>query len=132
MNVFIVDYIVLLTSFLLLLLGIGIGTLACAIIPMTYDHLSTDYCDLACNSSFWLLVIGFGITFSALFAKTLRINIIMRNAKLCRRIKLTVRDTLYPVVIIFICKFYVCYFINRYHIKINSLTCCKRFVCLLH
>ena len=131
MNVFIVDYIVLLTSFLLLL-GIGIGTLACAIIPMTYDHLSTDYCDLACNSAFWLLVIGFGITFSALFAKTLRINIIMRNAKLCRRIKLTVRDTLYPVVIIFICKFYVCYFINRYHIKINSLTYCKRFVCLLH
>lgn len=95
----------LFSSHHVIVLGIGIGILACAIIPMSFDHFISDNSQLACNASIWLMMIGFGITFSALFAKTLRINIIMKNAQQCRRIKLTVRDVLYPVVIIFICKF---------------------------
>ena len=94
--------------FFLYLLCLGIAMLASSIVPMTFDHFNTslDVALASCNAAFWLQVLGFGITFSALFAKTLRINIIMAHAAKLRRIKLTVQDTLYPVVIIFVCEYF--------------------------
>ena len=96
--------------------------MAFSMIPMSLNHSVESATDTTCNLLLWLLVIGFGVTFSALFAKTLRINRIMASAMQCRRIKLSVRDTLYPVVIISFCKYRtakVCDFVNidlhRYH-----------------
>ena len=78
--------------------------MACSMVLFVMDNEEVDRLDIACNAGMWLLVIGFGITFSALFAKTFRINRIMANARQFRRVKLTVRDTVLPVVIIFLCE----------------------------
>jgi hypothetical protein len=47
----------------------------------------------------WLITIGVSIIFSALASKTHRINVIMRNAKKFRRIKVSVKSTLIPIVV---------------------------------
>ena len=52
---------------------------------------------------FPLFAIGFGIIISTLFAKTYRINKVISSSKKCRRVKITVQDTLYPVVIMYLC-----------------------------
>lgn len=71
---------------------------------MTIDHenISIDGNSVACNATIWLAALGLGVLFSALFAKTYRINRIMNSAKKFRRIKLTVRQTAIPVLIVFL------------------------------
>ena len=86
-------------------------------IPISIEYSGENQGNpLVCNFATWLLVIGFGITFSALFAKTYRINKIIASAKRCRRIKLSVKDTLYPVAIIFFCTFH-CIIRERFDIN---------------
>lgn len=53
-----------------------------------------------CTSVWYFIIIGFGITFSTLFSKTYRINKIIADSLRCKRIQLSVRETLYPVAII--------------------------------
>ena len=77
--------------------------MALAIIPISVEHDFSDDAKASCNSVVSLISLGFGITFSTLFAKTYRINRIMDSAKKFRRIKLSVADTLSPVAIITVC-----------------------------
>lgn len=86
--------------FFLLLLCVGVALMGCSMIPLVVKENEVEDLDLNCNSFAWLVTMGFGITFSTLFAKTYRINTIVRNAKKCRRVKLTVRGTVYPVALI--------------------------------
>jgi gamma-aminobutyric acid type B receptor len=69
---------------------------------LTFDHetVSIDGNTVACNSTVWLATLGLGVVFSALFAKTYRINRIMNSAQKFRRIKITVKQTLVPVAIV--------------------------------
>mmetsp|Transcript_13827 Transcript_13827/g.27569 ORF Transcript_13827/g.27569 Transcript_13827/m.27569 type:complete len:824 (-) Transcript_13827:377-2848(-) len=48
--------------------------------------------DAACMAFPWLLVLGFSVTFSALFAKIIRIRRIMANSKTLRKVKIMVKD----------------------------------------
>lgn len=87
--------------FLYLICG-GCVIYATTIIALSFDSRNTSIggCSIACTLSMWLLFVGFTFIFSALFAKTHRINKIMKNAKQFRRVKVTVRDTLKPVIVL--------------------------------
>merc|ERR1712176_1077280 len=83
---------------------ICVGTLimSSAIIPLTMDDqfFNQRACDAACMSTPWLVIQGFGISFSALLSKTLRINRILNNAKKFQRVKVSVRDVMAPFLIL--------------------------------
>jgi len=74
------------------------GTLIMAITLITLaidDKIASERgCTIACNLSVWIFPIGFTITFSALFSKIRRINLIMHAANHFRRIKITAKDVL--------------------------------------
>jgi hypothetical protein len=81
---------------------VTVTLLASAIIPLTLDgsNASLRGLSIACTSAVWLMVIGVGTIFSALFAKASRINKIMRSAHRCRRIKVGIRETLMPIFVL--------------------------------
>jgi hypothetical protein len=74
---------------------------------MTFDGSNASFrgLSIACISTVWLIVIGVGLILSALFAKASRINKIMQSASRCRRIKVSVRETLMPIIVLFLSKF---------------------------
>lgn len=63
------------------------------------DHYRTSLvgCSISCNLTIWFAAIGISVVFSALFAKTYRINKIVKSSKKFRRIRITIWDTLKPV-----------------------------------
>ena len=63
--------------------------------------------DVACMAFPWLLATGFSITFSALFAKIVRVRKIMYNAERFKRKKVPVRDVLGIMVIVMVVEFAV-------------------------
>lgn len=93
----------------LLLLCFGIAILALSIIPYSLEHselllrISLEQASITCYSIVYLVTIGFGITFSALFAKMYRINKIISSSIKCRRVQISFKETLYPVVIMSLC-----------------------------
>lgn len=95
--------------FFLYLICAGCLVWACTIIPLSFDSrvASIDGCSIACTSTFWLLFIGCALVFSALVAKTHRINTIVKNAKKFRRVRVNIRDTLKSVVVILTCELMV-------------------------
>mmetsp|Transcript_7702 Transcript_7702/g.13558 ORF Transcript_7702/g.13558 Transcript_7702/m.13558 type:complete len:650 (+) Transcript_7702:302-2251(+) len=86
--------------FFLCLICIGTIILASSIIPASFDldNLHLEGNNKACMAVVWLLYIGIGVIFSALLAKTYRINKIMKNAKKFKRITMKTRQTLFPVI----------------------------------
>jgi len=75
---------------------LGCLLFASAILPLTIDpsvgQVTTRGCDVACQTVPWLLSIGFSLIFSALSAKTYRINMIMNQAVHFKRIQLQAWD----------------------------------------
>lgn len=90
----------------LLLLCMGTLIMGFAIIPLGIDDelASTTLCSLACMSSPWFASVGFALVFAALFSKTWRVNRIMLNPRV-RRIKLTARDVMAPLLVILLLNF---------------------------
>ncbi|KAG7373875.1 7 transmembrane sweet-taste receptor of 3 GCPR [Nitzschia inconspicua] len=88
--------------FFLNLICVGIVLVASTIVPMVIDHQSYSLSgnSVSCNATIWLAALGLGIVFSALFAKTHRINRIMNSANKFRRIKVTVRETMISVIVV--------------------------------
>ena len=86
----------------LYLICVGACIASCSIIPLSLDHAvaSLDGMNVACNSTIWLVSIGFAMIFSAFFSKTYRINQIIRSAKRYRRIKIDRIDALKPLVLL--------------------------------
>ena len=64
-------------------------------------------CDVACMSKFWLVSVGFCLTFTALFSKLWRVNRVMKNAKGFRKVKITWTDVIVPGAIILGCNILV-------------------------
>ena len=85
--------------FFLFTLLSGISILAAAIVPISFDHTvaTLDGAAVACNSTLWLLSIGFCVTFSALFTKNYRINRILKESKRMRRVQLSIKDSIIPM-----------------------------------
>ena len=67
---------------------------------MDLSTLSLEGMSSACTATVWLLSLGMAIIFSALASKTHRINKLTRSAKTFRRIKVSVKETLIPVVVV--------------------------------
>lgn len=94
---------VVLTSQPIFLLLICAGTffLASTIIPLSIDDdvSSSDGCDIACMTVPWLSSTGFALVFSALFAKTWRVNRLFRDSSF-RRIKVNVSEVMTPLIVV--------------------------------
>ena len=90
--------------FFLYLVSGGTAIFGSAILPLTFDdeHHSQATMDRACMTTPWLLSLGFTLTFAALFSKTWRINQIFRNAQKFRRVVVTTKDVLLPLVILLV------------------------------
>ena len=84
----------------LVLICIGTFWLAASVIPLSIDDgiASQHWCDISCMATPWFFFVGFVITFSALFAKTWRINQVVDNSINCRRIEIRPRDVMAPLV----------------------------------
>mmetsp|Transcript_18732 Transcript_18732/g.43366 ORF Transcript_18732/g.43366 Transcript_18732/m.43366 type:complete len:975 (-) Transcript_18732:205-3129(-) len=98
----------------LYLLNVGVAFMGLSIIPISLEHIGTAQTNAYCISFLWLFFTGFGITFSALFAKTRRINKIIQSAKSFRRITLSVRETIFPVAFVFAYNVIVLIFMTIY------------------
>ena len=93
----------------LILICIGCLLMASTIIPLSMDTqvASERGCDVACQSKFWLVSVGFCLTFTALFSKLWRVNRVMKNAKGFRKVKITALDVIVPGAIILGCNILV-------------------------
>ena len=85
----------------LLLLCFGIAIMALSMVPYSLEHVDIEHTDVTCYAMVYTLTIGFGLTFSALFAKTFRVNAIVHSSVTFRRVQISFRDYVYPVVIMF-------------------------------
>lgn len=66
---------------------------------------------VACNATLWLIILGGSIVISSFFSKTHRINKIVRSSKLCKRVKVSERDVMVPIIVLIARK---CNFWNMY------------------
>lgn len=89
--------------FFLILLCVGIFTFASSIFPMVVDdeYFSVEACSRACMSLPWLICLGWSILFSALFAKLRRINLVVSNARHFRSVKISEKDMMSSISILF-------------------------------
>ena len=79
---------------------LGSFLMGLAIIPAGLDDRS-EYVDFGCTATPWLLSLGWCITFSSLFSKTLRINKVFHNPRF-RRVVVTVQDVIRPMIVMVI------------------------------
>lgn len=86
----------------LVMICVGTFLLAATIIPLSIDDgiASEQGCNNACMSTPWLFFIGFVVTFSALFAKTWRINQLVDNAINFRRITVRPQDVMISLIVL--------------------------------
>lgn len=87
--------------FLWILAG-GALLMGLAIVPLGIEEPQASSqlaLDVACMSSVWLVTVGFSLTFSALYAKTLRINMIMKRKDL-RRVKVEAGQVMRPAAML--------------------------------
>jgi 7 transmembrane sweet-taste receptor of 3 GCPR/Receptor family ligand binding region len=75
-------------------LCIGTFLIATSIIPLSMQGFNG-----ACITTVWLLSIGFVTTWSALFAKTWRLNRMVRSAQSFRRVKISSLDVTLPFLV---------------------------------
>jgi len=87
----------------LYMICVGALVIGSTLIPLSVDDsVASAYgCDIACMSIPWLFNYGFTIVFSALFAKTWRLNKIMANVAERRKMKVKVTDALKPFIVLF-------------------------------
>lgn len=89
--------------FFLIMVCVGAFTMCTTIIPLSMDdNLVKDEArlNLACRSIPWLFSFGFTISFSALFSKIWRINLILTSAAKFRRLRVTPKDVLLPFLVL--------------------------------
>ena len=67
---------------------------------MDDEKYEPQQCDRACMASPWLFSIGFVLIFSALFSKTWRVNQLFHNPNKFRRLKVTTRDVILPMIVL--------------------------------
>jgi hypothetical protein len=84
----------------LIVVCIGAFLMASTVFPLSFDEPVFPASFLGCMAGYWLYGPGFGLVFSALFAKLWRINKIVSNTPLQRRVVVKARDVILPGVII--------------------------------
>lgn len=89
----------------LALVALGVLVMASALLPLSQDDSGRQVCDTEkciaiCMSVPWLGFLGFTMTFSALFAKTWRINRIFKSKVGFGRVKITANDVIAPLALL--------------------------------
>jgi hypothetical protein len=79
--------------------GVVIFAIAMPVNMIDNSVASMRGCDIACNSVPWLLSLGFSLIFAALYTKTYRISLILNSSARFRRLKVTYRDVLKPMIV---------------------------------
>lgn len=74
-------------------------------LDMNSPSSDTVSLDAACMAFPWLIALGFSITFSALFAKIVRVRTMMKNAMAMRRTKVGVKEVLMIMVVVIAIEF---------------------------
>jgi ABC-type glycerol-3-phosphate transport system substrate-binding protein len=89
--------------FFLILLCVGAFTFSMSIFPMIIDDESSsqEACNRACMSLPWFLCLGWSVLFSALYAKLRRINLVVSNAKRFRFVRISEKDMMASISILF-------------------------------
>ena len=89
----------------LILICVGCLLMVSTIIPLSIDDsvASEEGCSTACMAAPFLFSIGFTIAFSALFAKTNRINQLFDNAITFQRVQIRAKDVVLPLVVLLTC-----------------------------
>jgi hypothetical protein len=89
--------------FFLILLCVGTFTFSASIFPMVIDDetFSVEACSKACMALPWLLCLGWSILFSALHAKLRRINLVVGNARKFRSVRISEKDMMASISILF-------------------------------
>lgn len=87
------------------LICVGVMMLGLSIIPLTLTDGSRGdaIANNACMIFPWLLALGWCVSFSALFSKTMRVNILFHNPT-CQRLKVTPFDVARPMAVLLTCK----------------------------
>lgn len=87
--------------FFLHLICIGVFMMGLSIVPLalTDGSMGDSVANNACLAFPWLLALGWCIAFSALFSKTMRVNILFRNPSF-QRVKVTTMDVIRPMVVV--------------------------------
>ncbi|KAL7545481.1 hypothetical protein ACHAWF_008832 [Thalassiosira exigua] len=81
----------------------GVLVLGTAIVPLSLDDetiTSQKGCDIKCMSLPWLIIMGFSISISALFAKLWRINRLFNADNSFRRVQVRAKDVAVPMFIL--------------------------------
>ena len=94
--------------FFLVMIAFGVLTLASALIPLSFDDdgssdmISDSKAVGICMSIPWLAFNGFAIIFSALFAKTWRVNKLFSLSKTGGRIQVSEKDVIAPAAVVIV------------------------------
>lgn len=95
----------------LIMVAAGSLVMGSTLIPLSFDDSSANFTEtngtIICMSPPWLAFIGFTITFSALFAKTWRVNRIFHTHQNFQRQEVSSLDVLLPFVILMVCNMIV-------------------------
>jgi len=90
----------------LLMVAVGCIIMSSASIPISFDDSSANYTESKgqhiCMAFPWLLALGFTIVFSALFAKSWRINRLIRASSQMQRVIVKKSDILLPLSVLMI------------------------------
>ncbi|CAJ1931277.1 unnamed protein product [Cylindrotheca closterium] len=83
------------------IIALGCFLMGTSIIFLSLDDevVSTETCSAFCILVPWFFSFGWILSFSALYAKTYRVNKIFHNPK-CRRMKVTVKDVMAPIFLL--------------------------------
>lgn len=80
----------------LIMVAAGVFLMGSTMIPLSFDDSGPVNATAACMATPWLSFTGFTTTFSALFAKTWRVNRIFRSNQPFHRIEVSSRQVLLP------------------------------------
>jgi gamma-aminobutyric acid type B receptor len=91
------------------ILCVGIALMASAVFSLSASAppLSAEAMDFFCMFGYWSYTIGFGLTYSALISKMLRVNRIVVNQSLFSKVVVSPKDVMLPGVIIISCNVFV-------------------------
>jgi ABC-type sugar transport system substrate-binding protein len=89
----------------LMLVAAGTFLMAAAVLPLGFDDFTHDLNDLShgigiCMAPFWFLAFGFSLTFSSLFAKIYRVNLLFEAAKRFARMEASIASILSPLILL--------------------------------
>ena len=87
----------------LLTILVGISILAMAILPLGAGDDKTsnqEKLNAACMATPWLVTLGFGIIFSALFSKLWRVHRLIRSSMRFSKVQVRIQDVLWPLSVL--------------------------------